>query len=485
MSVTQIEISNKKNETENMDLLGRKEFIDSVIKYVDFYSDQKRSISFSINGEWGSGKTWVIDNIITKLYEIQTEKTYSDKFCVFKYNAWDFDYYEEPLIALIIAMKEQIDSENAVFIKSKEGLEKWNATKKVIKKSAYKSLHELLENAAKIKIVPFSPVSSNISMIIKAIGLIGSNMMNLKDQVDEEIKQKAEELRNYDEYFDLKTLLKTVKDAFSKFTKDRTVVIVIDELDRCLPEYAIKVLERMHHLCEGINNIQFIYAIDDKQLANTVKQIFGNEVSVRSYLSKFMTFGLRLPEVSFNELIEIRYKEFNSIFSFLYSEKCSLYEIISKPLGEIPIRSKIQILEKVKIINQLILHNKKDFDFSILYFELFITYCDYYDIDLKNHFISYSGITNPNKRDNNDNLEKCNKMFLYLMNYAKTSRVQYDDVYLVNCNSPIYDFLPFYFKLYCNEKSTIEVSDYYFDNDKDKIRDILNNFWNYYKTMEL
>ena len=71
------------------------------------------------------------------------------------------------------------------------------------------------------------------------------------------------------------------------------------------------------------------------------------------------------------------------------------------------------------------------------------------------------------------------------MNYAKTSRVQYDDVYLVNCNSPIYDFLPFYFKLYCNEKSTIEVSDYYFENDKDKIRDILNNFWNYYKTMEL
>ena len=488
MSNTQIAVSNEKIEIENIDLLNRAEFIDSVISYVNYYSCQNKSISFSINGEWGSGKSWVIDNIITELYEIQSEKTYSDKFCVFKYNAWDYDYYEEPLIALIIAMKEQIDSKNAVLIKSDKGRAQWEATKKVIKKSTYKGLHELLDNASKIKIVPVTPVSTSVSMLIKAIGFIGNNAMNLKENIDEEIKQQKDEIRNYDEYFDLKTLIKNVKESFSKFTKDRTVVIIVDELDRCLPEYAIKVLERMHHLCEGIKNIQFIYAIDDKQLANTVKQIFGDEVSIRSYLSKFMTFGLRLPEVSFNEQIEQRFDYFNSIFVFRYSKECSLYEIISKPLGEIPIRNKWQILEKVKIINQLILHNKRDYDYSILLFELFIAYCDYYELKLKERAISEMHILLQNKNPSlqeRDNLNHCNTILSNLMeNVSSPAGTQ--ATYIVDENMKIAEYIPLYLSLFCSHYSGPRIiCNGILDKNKEMIKKVLNNFWDYYKTMEL
>ena len=37
-------------------------------------------------------------------------------------------------------------------------------------------------------------------------------------------------------------------------TESNTVVIIVDELDRCIPEYAIKVLERLHHLTEEKEN---------------------------------------------------------------------------------------------------------------------------------------------------------------------------------------------------------------------------------------
>ena len=40
--------------------------------------------------------------------------------------------------------------------------------------------------------------------------------------------------------------------------KDKTIIFVVDELDRCLPEYSIKVLERLHHVFEKTSNIQVI-----------------------------------------------------------------------------------------------------------------------------------------------------------------------------------------------------------------------------------
>ena len=64
-----------------------------------------------------------------------------------------------------------------------------------------------------------------------------------------------------------------------------TVVIIVDELDRCLPEYAIKILERLHHLTENNNNTIMIIAVDKKQLMSSVKQIFGFE-SPEKYLEK-------------------------------------------------------------------------------------------------------------------------------------------------------------------------------------------------------
>lgn len=63
----------------------------------------------------------------------------------------------------------------------------------------------------------------------------------------------------------------------------------------CL-DYAIKVLERLHHLLKGIPNITVIIAIDQKQLENSVKQIFGEKTEASQYLKKFIDFTLKLDK---------------------------------------------------------------------------------------------------------------------------------------------------------------------------------------------
>ena len=66
--------------------------------------------------------------------------------------------------------------------------------------------------------------------------------------------------------------------------------VVVDELDRCIPQYAIKVLERLHHIFYGLDNVIVILAIDRRQLEHSVEEMFGinsledKRIDVEKYL---------------------------------------------------------------------------------------------------------------------------------------------------------------------------------------------------------
>jgi predicted KAP-like P-loop ATPase len=62
--------------------------------------------------------------------------------------------------------------------------------------------------------------------------------------------------------------------------------VMIDELDRCRPSYAVTVLERVKHLFEA-NDVVFIFATDTNQLQHTIRGAYGGDFDGRSYLSRF------------------------------------------------------------------------------------------------------------------------------------------------------------------------------------------------------
>ena len=78
------------------------------------------------------------------------------------------------------------------------------------------------------------------------------------------------------------------------------LVILFDEIDRCLPTYAIQILERINHLF-NISGLTCLVAVDSKQLANTIKGIFGMTESVRGYLTRFIDYEIDLPKSTENE----------------------------------------------------------------------------------------------------------------------------------------------------------------------------------------
>ena len=80
------------------------------------------------------------------------------------------------------------------------------------------------------------------------------------------------------------------------------IFILIDELDRCRPDYAISLLEIVKHIFD-IKNFVFIIATDTDQLQHSIKNVYGNDFSANDYLGRFFhrRFTLKSPEL--NELI--------------------------------------------------------------------------------------------------------------------------------------------------------------------------------------
>lgn len=94
-------------------------------------------------------------------------------------------------------------------------------------------------------------------------------------------------------------------------------MFIVDELDRCNPHYAVKVLERIKHIFD-IPNIVFVLSIDKIQLGNSIRGYYGsNLIDADEYLKRFIDIEYTLPDpdvVNFCSYLYEHY-DFNAFFS--------------------------------------------------------------------------------------------------------------------------------------------------------------------------
>ena len=459
------ETINKSNEifiTEedpDVDVLDRKEFIENIIKIVEYYAEKKQSVSFSIQGPWGSGKSWIINKVYNELYDMQDFDSCGSKYCIFTYNAWDFDYYDEPLISLFISIYKQLNNENVLFIKNEKTREK------------VKVLFETLKDCFLEELKP--------------IPLIGS-IINFKQDYDETRESLHDTIRKYDYHFDINQIMEATINGLRRIANQKQLVIIVDELDRCLPEYAIKVLERMHHISKNVQNIQIIYSIDKNQIEETVRNIYGQKVNASDYLKKFFGFGFNLSSGNLNEQFSIKYKNLFKNFDFIFCDNFDKEKGFSAILLETNMRERENIIQKVELINSILNNEQKILDISILYVELFLANCFADGI-----YISSSEIHYDNNKltllvtDNNTQLKLTSKLSVFFENLSHSHKVEhkphgYEGFYNAEIEYVIYNLL--------NNLINIQLPQYYIAPETEFYRfglDFLMNFIKLYKSIEM
>lgn len=333
---------------KRLDLLNREKFIENTVKIINQLSEIKKGCCFAIEGGWGIGKTFVIEKIEARLKVLQSEETNNDRYFVFHYNCWQHDYYEEPAVAIISAMLASIETDGAFFNKDIDNTIK----------AGYELAKEKFKEIAGLYIE----------------NKIGIDLISLSDKTKWNKGKIKDAEREFNKMFSFSQTIEKVRKKMQKIAEERTIVLFVDELDRCIPQYAIKVLERLHHIFYGLENVVVIMAIDRKQLERFVEEMFGakkekSSIDVEKYLKKFIDFSMVLDNGRINEFYWGKYNTYIDKFKISNGDDvekaCCILSIF---LDGIDIRNQEKIIEKAYMIHCIVCNEL--LDISVWVFEM-------------------------------------------------------------------------------------------------------------------
>lgn len=267
------------------------EFLKSLIVNSDKYKRSIDSQSFviALDAPWGSGKSYFVSMLTNDLNE--SEPINETVTVAIKYNAWENDFWDnafEPLMQSILDNKEFDRSLNNEKL-SKMGIN--------IAKGIYTV-------AKGIKLAPLRLLIGE-SQTDKATEHFENACANFKDYVTGE-KSVFKELDAF------KANISILKAALTEFVyviasehnNKLKLVIIIDELDRCKPLFAIQTLEIVKHLFD-IENVVFVFALDINQLSHSIKCVYGQGMDSVGYLCRFFDYISKMPKVDLRQYIKV------------------------------------------------------------------------------------------------------------------------------------------------------------------------------------
>lgn len=239
------------------DALDRRSFAEGIYKLLDRLDKGV----ISIDGDWGVGKTWFGRNLMLHIESKNQSK-------VIWIDAFEADWIDDPALTLIASIGAVLNEND--------------------RKNFFDSVAPIASKAI--------PAITKIA--VQAAGnLIGIDK-NITDGVGDIFKTQSEEFvrKKLNEIADRKKTLDHLKESISihlKKAECEKLIVIVDELDRCSPAYAIRLLERLKHLFE-IDGVIFILLWNRQQIKQAVEAYYGAGTNGVMYLDKFVDYPLKL-----------------------------------------------------------------------------------------------------------------------------------------------------------------------------------------------
>ncbi|MCN5612813.1 KAP family NTPase [Escherichia coli] len=98
-----------------------------------------------------------------------------------------------------------------------------------------------------------------------------------------------------DDHIEAQKNIETLRNTISQLTEKFKITIIIDELDRCKPTFALSIIENIKHIFE-IKNLNFVLVAKTQQLKASISHLYGLSINAEQYLDKFIKFTFVLPD---------------------------------------------------------------------------------------------------------------------------------------------------------------------------------------------
>ena len=313
--------------TYKNDQIGRNTDIHA---FVDILNSLEDSCSIALNGAWGSGKTFFVKQakmILESCSPIESKSEYSEEvktvwknyhsgkepefqaqLCVY-YDAGENDNDGDPILSLVYSILQQVNEETP-FPKDNKIFEKVAALADCI---TGKSTTAVLESMKSDSILDDLRKSKSVHSTIAEF-------------LDHLLDERANRL-----------------------------IVIVDELDRCKPDYAVRVLEKIKHYFDN-ERITFVFAVNVQELQHTISSYYGSNFDSCRYLDRFFDLRIALPPANLQ-----RYYQSIDFQSDYYTVDFVCKKIIEK--FHFSLREISRFLKAMKIAEYELTHSDR-FSFS-------------------------------------------------------------------------------------------------------------------------
>jgi len=259
--------------------------------------NRKRALTVGIHGDWGAGKSSILKMIETDLN--------SDKdVAVLWFNGWTFEGFDDAKTVLIENTITELCRQRSTVGKVKE------KASKLLKRVNWLKIAKLSSGVA-FNVISGLPSPDQIETALGALRSLGQDATNIKaSDVPGKIDEIAGFLKPAEDANNLPDTIHEFREDFQDLLEEakiKQLVVLIDDLDRCLPNTAIQTLEAIR-LFLFVPKSAFVIGADEAMIEYAVRQHFpdlpvasGPLPYARNYLEKLIQVPFRIPALGAQE----------------------------------------------------------------------------------------------------------------------------------------------------------------------------------------
>ena len=258
------------------DLWDRRRLGEQLTNYVDRLNC---GAVLALDARWGEGKTWFVRHWQKHLENEGHNVIYLDAFAN--------DYLDDPFLTIAAEISQAFKRSNEIDV---EEIEDFNS----------KTASVLISLAS---IIPILVAKAGLHWV--GLGGAGESFREVyengkevydvaSDEIAGKIKEQIE--KKIESHHVEKETIQDFKKELAQLAEklDKPLVFIIDELDRCRPDFAIRLIERVKHFFD-IPKIVFVLVMNRPQLLQSIKSFYGYDSEIQGdYLEKFVDFTIHL-----------------------------------------------------------------------------------------------------------------------------------------------------------------------------------------------
>jgi hypothetical protein len=294
-------------------------------KYTIDTAEHNKNFVLNVNADWGFGKTYFLQNLSIELENRQHQVVYFD--------AWKNDFSDKPMLGFIAEINDALslfmDKDDSKIQKAKSGIkEKLLKLKssaaplmagflaKQLVGASFDQIEELFndEDAPEENATQQNSSGSLQKDVVKTVSSITTKAAEFALKEHSNTKKSIEAF---------KVNLKDLVDYIQAETGFKLpLFILVDELDRCRPNYAIELLETIKHLFD-VDGVYFIVATASHQLSHSVNAVYGNNFESKRYLNRFFDQEYKLATPNQQEYCQFLWDKYipdKNVFLYLFSD---------------------------------------------------------------------------------------------------------------------------------------------------------------------